>query len=371
MFWRFGEDLTQTGIYSLDLVLGGGYEKGDWIEIAGVSCSGKTTLLLDLCRRMFARGKKIAYLDVETGVKQSFLENLRIPREKIGCVAGESEFLLISPQTFLDMEQVFNVIINGKPEHRYDIVIIDSMSNVKEYAEDLSITDKETMRRARQEGKFFAIFKPELRKVGTTVFSISQMTTEMKNGGPAGMIAGEKPVGGRKAGHNYDIRLRLDKPQKLYRKESTIMGSTVGQRGARSDDKTVYGCISQLWATKNRSERPEIPVSTHVIFGQGISNVHFLESVLYHNGIIKQKGTNGWEFGEIPDIPDLSGKSGVAKTKLLFLIKEHMDEIVEYLKSIDKWKLTSGEDSDFSGSSSKDLNSGNDSGILDGDEESD
>lgn len=350
MFCGLENVTVPSGIYSLDIVLGGGYEVGDWVEVAGKSCCGKSTMLLELCRKAFKQGKRVAYLDVEYGIKQSFLDNLGIDQSRVGNIAGVSDFLLLSPQTFLDMQTVFNIIVAGNPKCRYDIIIVDSMSNVKQYCEDLSIEDTETMRRARQEGLFYSMFKPKTRDARTTVFVISQIGIDMKKVGNQ-TVVGEKAIGGLKAGHNFDIRLKMEKKKSLVRKETTIHGHH-NSAVAEDDSKTSYGCISHLWAEKNRGERPYVAVETAIIYGQGVSNPHFLMTSLLHLKICKPTSLKknsygktegkGWKFGEIPELPFLSGKEGEDEYKLLMILKEHSTEVVDYLKSIDKWRLTSG-----------------------------
>lgn len=350
-FWGLGTDIVPTGIYALDIVLGGGYEPGDWIEIAGGWGCGKSTLVLDICRKAYEQGKKIAYLDVENGVKGSILENLGIDVSNVGQRAGKDPFLLISPQDFKELEDVFKIIVSGAKNLRYDIVVVDSLSNVSQFDENLSVTTNDIARRARQEGIFFSEFKSELRRNKITVIVVNQKTTKMEKKGSL-LLTWDESTGGNKAKHNFDIRLWMEKVGGqagfIKRPEETITGSHRGSKGARDDTQTIYGCHSVLIAKKNRSERPEIPVDIHVIFGQGISNPRFVRTVLFYKGYLT--GTdNSWCFQEIPELPCVSGIKGSKELNLLELIKENEGDIVEFLKSKNQWKLTSGKESKSSG----------------------
>jgi hypothetical protein len=157
------------------------------------------------------------------------------------------------------------------------------------------------------------------------------------------MVAYEDSTGGKSSKHNYDVRVIIEPGMgKLVRKEPTILGSTKEKGGEKSDDKTVYGCISSMKSFKNRNERPEIPVNLHVIYGMGISNVMFLDDVLSRFNFYVIKSGGWWEFEEIPDFPELSKKKGQGKVELWALIKENEDKIVNYFKSVGKWSLTLG-----------------------------
>lgn len=340
MCWGMGTNIIPTGIHAVDIILGGGYEPGDWIELTGEWGTGKSTLVLDICRRAFLEGKKIAYLDVENGVKASILNNFKIDINEVGHTIGKDRFLLISPQNFGELETVFENIVSDKENKRYDIIVIDSLSNVSQFDETLSIKSKDIALRARQEGIFFTIFKSMLRKYKITVFVVNQVTQKFEKKG-MNFVCTKDSTGGNKSKHNFDIRLWLDKGMVLRHKEGTILGSTVGEKGARNDDKTIFGCISKLKATKNRGERPEIPVDLHVLFGRGISNPMFVDSVLcYHE--YYTVNTGGWKFGYIPELPCLSEKSGKRVIDRQNIVLEHEAEIIQFLKDNNKWKLTYG-----------------------------
>lgn len=344
MFWGLGTDIIKTDIHALDIILGGGYEPGDWIELTGEWGSGKSTLVMDICRRAFRKGKSIAYLDVENGVKASLLRNLGIDPSEVGQVAGKDRFLLVSPQNFKELEDAFRVIVSGKDSTQYDIIVIDSLSQVTQFDEDLSVTTKDIAQRARQEGVFFAEFKSELRRNKITVFVVNQVTKKFdKKGGM--VVVTDESTGGNKAKHNFDVRVWMNKGTALRRKEATLMGSTVGLKGGKNDDKTVYGCVSSIKAKKNRAERPEIPLDIHVIFGRGISNPMFVDSVLAYKKYYSVS-TAGWTFKSIPELPFLSECCGKKKIDRLSIIREHEAEIIEFLKEKGHWQLTSGVDED-------------------------
>lgn len=336
MFFGLGGDKLETGIYPLDIVLGGGYEKGDWIEISSESNIGKTTLLLDVCRRALKNGMTVAYIDVEAAVKSNILKNMGVSLDLVGSVAGESKFFITTPYNFVELEEIFETLLYIK--NPYDIIVIDSLSNVMPWKEDMSVKDKEIGLRARQEGNFFTKFKGPLRRSGSTIFMVNQMRVAFKGKGIFTQSYMDS-TSGNSAKHNCDVRLRIEpNPKKLVRKEKTILGSKL-IKDVRSDDETVYGSIGRLKAIKNRNNRPEIPVDIHVIFGQGISNIFFLETLLVHHEFIKIKTGGSWKFSGIPSVGESNGK---LRRVLRSTIRDNEIKIVEFLKENGYWSLVQG-----------------------------
>lgn len=337
MFWGLSGKKYTTGIHALDIVLGGGFERGDIIEVSGDSCLGKTTMIMDMCRRMYNEGMTIAYLDSENAMHEEFFNSIGIPKNEIGSLAGESRFFVASPTNFKDLFDICEVLLRDI-ENPYDIIIIDSLSNIVEYTETMDFEDKNIGLRARQETKFFTRFKADFRRTKTSVFIINQMRTKMGKVGGMFVALPDDSTGGKASKHNYDIRLRLLKGQRLTRKEETILGSKMKGKSS-SDDETPYGCISRLQAEKNRNERPFIPVNLHVIFGQGINNTLFLIDVIKKLGYVVSKGSGYWSIKENCECEFLCGNSGRGDNELEMLISKYEPQIVEHLKKIGRWSL--------------------------------
>jgi len=339
MFFGLGGEPIETGIYAFDIVLGGGFERGDIIELSSESGVGKTTIMLDVCSRLLKRGFTVAYIDVETGVKKPLLENMCFDLSKVGTIAGESEFLLVSPQNFNELDDVMDILLN-KTKRKYDIIVIDSLSNVKPYKKDMKVDDREFGLRARQEGNFFTKYKADFRKSGSTFFIINQMRVATKQTGSL-MYTYMDSTTANCGKHNCDIRLRFEpSTKKLYRKEKTILGSKI-KKDIRDDTETVYGCVARLKALKNRNTRPEIPVDTHIIYGKGISNVGFLIEVLKNIKLVEIGYGKSWEAKESDNFP-MSGVKGVSLQSLYKEVKVREKEIVDYLKENGHWSLVSG-----------------------------
>lgn len=106
----------QTEIGELDRVLGGGIVVGSLVLVGGDPGIGKSTLLLQMCRNLVAKHRKVLYVSGEESVKQ-----IKMRADRLGSF--EEELLLLSET---DLDLVVDVIQRIRPE----VVIIDSIQTM-------------------------------------------------------------------------------------------------------------------------------------------------------------------------------------------------------------------------------------------------
>lgn len=111
----------QTEIGELDRVLGGGIVVGSLVLVGGDPGIGKSTLLLQMCRNLVAKHRKVLYVSGEESVKQ-----IKMRADRLGSF--EEELLLLSET---DLDLVVDVIQRIRPE----VVIIDSIQTM--YREEI------------------------------------------------------------------------------------------------------------------------------------------------------------------------------------------------------------------------------------------
>jgi protein RecA len=268
--FRLDVKLVETGIIPLDIVLGGGIPRGDMIEISSTSGVGKTTLTLAIVKEYLNQGLRCAYFDVERGVKRPILENFKI-MDKVSPDIG-SEFLLLSPETYDDLEQLFDAVVIKDP---YDLVIVDSITSVlPAKVKDKSVSEAEIGLEARQMTAFLKKYKPELRSGGTSIILINQMRMFIST---SRFIKSELvSAGGQSLQFMPDIRIRMEVGKKLTRDEKTPFGTT----------EVVFGNQARMYTIKNRNERSGIKVDIPIIFGRGISNVMVVEDICKNADIL-------------------------------------------------------------------------------------
>lgn len=110
------DDRMLTTIAELDRVLGGGIVKGSLVLVGGDPGIGKSTLLLQVCRRLSAAGRKLLYISGEESLKQ-----IKLRANRMGDF---SDNLFLLCETSLDI--IRGIIEQQKP----DMVVIDSIQTM-------------------------------------------------------------------------------------------------------------------------------------------------------------------------------------------------------------------------------------------------
>lgn len=113
---------TKTGLQELDRVLGGGIVQGSLILVGGDPGIGKSTLLLQVCRLVSDKGKKVLYVSGEESLKQ-----IRMRAERLGHFSDHMKLLCET-----NLEVIQDVVTKMKP----DIAVIDSIQTM--YREEVS-----------------------------------------------------------------------------------------------------------------------------------------------------------------------------------------------------------------------------------------
>ncbi len=110
------EGRLTTGIEEFDRVLGGGIVSGSLVLVGGDPGIGKSTLLLQVCKKLANKEKHILYVSGEESLKQ-----IKLRANRIGEI-GDSFSLLCET----DLDIIEEVIRRYKPE----IVVIDSIQTM-------------------------------------------------------------------------------------------------------------------------------------------------------------------------------------------------------------------------------------------------
>ena len=158
------EDKILTGIAELDRVLGGGIVQGSLTLVGGDPGIGKSTLLLQVCRNLSAKGHKILYISGEESQVQ-----IKMRADRIG--AFNSNMLLLC-ETALDT--VEEVIRQQKPE----VVIIDSIQTM--YNDVVSAAPGSVSQVRESTGVFLQLAKG----LGVSIFIVGHVTKEGTVAGP-------------------------------------------------------------------------------------------------------------------------------------------------------------------------------------------
>lgn len=155
---------TGTGMEELNRVLGGGLVPGSLILVGGDPGIGKSTLLLQVCKLLAGRGKKILYISGEESLQQIKLRASRIGE------AGDDMLLLCET----DLDRIREIILQEKP----DLAVIDSIQTM--FSQDVSAAPGSVSQVREATGVFMQIAKGE----GITIFLVGHVTKEGVVAGP-------------------------------------------------------------------------------------------------------------------------------------------------------------------------------------------
>lgn len=153
-----------TGLSELDRVLGGGIVKGSMILIGGDPGIGKSTILLQVCKNLSGRGRKVLYISGEESLAQ-----IRMRADRID---GEADSLYLLCET--NLADIREVIEEQKP----DVCVIDSIQTM--YNEEVSSAPGSVSQVRESTGVLLMLAKG----LGISVFIVGHVTKEGAVAGP-------------------------------------------------------------------------------------------------------------------------------------------------------------------------------------------
>lgn len=278
------EEFVSTGSDLLDIISGGGYEKGTIVNIIGDSSSGKTFLAAEAVYQAKLRyGKKVKtrYLDKEKGFKFDTLDmyGYDIREELVQGVSSIQEFAadygsflkkLNNDEFGFYILDSFDSICTDSDLEEYD-------ARVKNYEKGKSY-DKGSMDMQKQKysSKFFRTISDLTANKNVILIIISQIRDNVGQ-----MYGTSWKVSGGKALQFYSS-LRLF----LKRKEDfSIIGTDKIQRS--------FGYCVEVKALKSRCKWPNRSCLINILFETGIdnisSNIDYLYSLKDNAGKLDQQ----------------------------------------------------------------------------------
>ncbi len=158
------EERVKIGISELDRVLGGGLVKGSMTLIGGDPGIGKSTLLLQVCRKLSDMGKKVLYISGEESVVQ-----IKMRADRIGQFSSN---MLLMCET--DLDSIVDTIGHEKPE----VVVIDSIQTMQSDEVQAAPGSVSQVREAT------AILMKVAKGMDISVFIVGHVTKEGTVAGP-------------------------------------------------------------------------------------------------------------------------------------------------------------------------------------------
>ena len=158
------EDRMQTEIEELDRVLGGGVVPGSLVLVGGDPGIGKSTLLLEVCKRLSDQGRKVLYISGEESLKQ-----IKLRANRMGTF---SDHLLLLCET--NLETIRQVIEREHPA----VAVIDSIQTM--YSEEVTAAPGSVSQVREATNTLMQIAKG----LNITIFIVGHVTKEGTVAGP-------------------------------------------------------------------------------------------------------------------------------------------------------------------------------------------
>ena len=158
------ENRIRTEIGELDRVLGGGIVQGSLTLVGGDPGIGKSTLLLQVCRRLSQAGNRVLYISGEESLIQ-----IKMRADRIGS---------FSPQMLLLCETNLDTIAEVIRKEAPKVVVIDSIQTM--FNEEVSSAPGSVSQVRESTGVLLQLAKG----LGTSIFIVGHVTKEGTVAGP-------------------------------------------------------------------------------------------------------------------------------------------------------------------------------------------
>lgn len=322
----FKPEVIRTGIVSLDIVLNGGLETGSLLELSGDSQTGKSTLLLDVSKRLCDKGYRVCYIDSEGSVKDDIVMGVGLQQYKCTPEDPNNRFLLVRESGYRETEKLIKTLLSASTdEDRITFFVLDSVTALSldiyiDASSDRLGTEDRVAVDPLMVGKFYKQLNALKTKYACTFLVTNQLRTNM-----SGYVSTTKTTGGYASSFYPDVKLTMKKKSLLTTKVQALL---VG------DVEAPYGAEVTIEARKSRLGAGYIPYPMRLIFKKGISNLYsyFLlaPSVMIDvNGqelpLLEKKSSVSY----VLHLPSGEYSTSRGQEAALKLVTEHYDELAD------------------------------------------
>lgn len=257
------ETLT-TGVYSVDIALGGGVARGRLVEFYGNEGSGKTTLALMTIAEAQKKGLKCAFIDVEQAFGIEYAQALGVNTEELYFSQPNSA------------EEALDIARTLAETGEFAIIVLDSVAALTpsvDYESDPGKSQIGLLARFLSTGLRQCL--PAFSKSNTCFILINQirMMVGVMFGNP------ETTSGGKALKFYASQRVELKSSQKIVSGEEHV-GNTV-----------------KVKVVKNKVAMPNKKADIAMFYGKGFDTAYDIMTLAETHGIIEKKKAT-YFFGE-------------------------------------------------------------------------
>ena len=331
-------EYIETGDIGLDLALtdGNGLPMGSSILFWAKPGCGKTTVVVDACKRLIQKAKatKKPFKTVYIGVEDSkgLISSLGMDE-----YIESGDFLYISGQLcWRQIEIIYTLALRGEGKFKdVKLIAIDSINNVlSDQNMKASVADGDFGTKARERSNFYSKFLPLCKEKGISSFFISQV--RQKQGATQFEDPNKAAVSNADL-HNVDIIIKctssLDKLDASKVEETTIFGKD------KVDLKRIFKMDSKATDCKNRYIKGN---AVEILYEKGkqVHNYYVLRKLLEGNKLVTKPSAGWWTINkELCESFKLPSKEKMRTAELNEILQAHAGELVEFLKKAGMYKV--------------------------------
>lgn len=188
------QDVVSTGVFSLDLILGGGFPRGRFVTMYGPEGCGKSTFLQELIVACQLAGITVVHYDVESGSDPVYMTNMGInirhtakvpgltktgkPSKKSGLAQSFPDYLYSQPdygeQIYRHMLTTLRNIPDVPEGPPHLMFLIDSLAAMASEEVDDETGESRLSPNARMHSIFLQLIRPKLKKKGACLVCTNQ-----------------------------------------------------------------------------------------------------------------------------------------------------------------------------------------------------
>ena len=195
---------------SLDVMLGGGFEKGTITQIFGPPSSGKSNITLALAVNVAKNNKKVIYIDTEGGIS---IDRIRqIAGEDFSRVANN--IIVFEPTSFMEQNDKLRSIDVWLRKNHEDVDLIVLDSAVALYRVD----DMKSSRLNKELGKQMGLLSKIARQYDIAVVVTNQIYSAIDDEGNSDI----KAVGGTILQYWSKVIIQLERGDEINQRVATL-----------------------------------------------------------------------------------------------------------------------------------------------------
>ena len=195
---------------SLDVMLGGGFEKGTITQIFGPPSSGKSNITLALAVNVAKNNKKVIYMDTEGGIS---IDRIRqIAGEDFSRVANN--IIVFEPTSFMEQNEKLRSIDVWLRKNHEDVELIVLDSAVALYRVD----DMKSSRLNKELGKQMGLLSKIARQYDIAVVVTNQIYSAIDDEGNSDI----KAVGGTILQYWSKVIIQLERGDEINQRVATL-----------------------------------------------------------------------------------------------------------------------------------------------------